>query len=81
MMSLKKNGGPTQHTMKLMYSKMSLLTAPPPLSRLMRVNGTILPICYVIMGLQFQIVLTRISRNTNIQEIRERVKITYKRDN
>ena len=39
MMSLKKNGGPTQHTMKLMYSKMSLLTAPP-LSRLMRVNGT-----------------------------------------
>ena len=58
MMSLKKNGGPTQHTMKLMYSKMSLLTAPPPLSRLMRVNGTpetILPICYVIMGLQFQI--------------------------
>ena len=40
-MSLKKkNGEPTQHTMKLMYSKMSLLTAPPPLSRLMRVNGT-----------------------------------------
>ena len=34
MMSLKKknNGGPTQYTMKLMYSKMSLLTAPPPLS-------------------------------------------------
>ena len=26
------------------------------------------------MGLQFQIVLTKISRNTNIQEIRERVK-------
>ena len=40
MMSLKKNGGPTQYTMKLMYSKMSLLTASPPLSRLMRVNGT-----------------------------------------